>query len=97
MKLLLNARATAKADRNAKLVELRYIEGALFALGALQAGGGVGSRRRSKRVSENVRRLNHVVGRLRDMNGCAERPLPPKPKVCHEATALPIQSRDLQG
>ena len=35
-------------------------------------------------------RLNHAAGRLRDVNSCAARPLPPEPKISYEARGLPL-------
>ena len=35
-------------------------------------------------------RLNHAAGRLRDMNSCAARPLPPEPRISYEACGLPL-------
>jgi putative transposase len=35
-------------------------------------------------------RLNHAAGRLRDVNSCAPRPLPPEPKISYEAYGLPL-------
>ena len=35
-------------------------------------------------------RLNHAAGRLRDVNSCAARPLPPEPKISYEACGLPL-------
>jgi putative transposase len=35
-------------------------------------------------------RLNHAAGRLRDVNSCAARPLPPEPTISYEACGLPL-------
>jgi putative transposase len=35
-------------------------------------------------------RLNHAAGRLRDVNSCAARPLPPEPKISYVACGLPL-------
>jgi putative transposase len=35
-------------------------------------------------------RLNHAAGRLRDVNSCAARPLPPEPQISYEACGLPL-------
>ena len=35
-------------------------------------------------------RLNHADSRLRDVNSCADRPLPPEQQISYEARGLPL-------
>ena len=34
-------------------------------------------------LSPKTVRMNHAAGRLRDVNSCAARPLPPEPKISY--------------
>jgi len=40
--------------------------------------------------------MNHAAGRLRNVNGCAARPLPPEPKMSYEACG-PIMTARPEG
>jgi len=42
-------------------------------------------------------RLNHAAGRLRDVNSCADRPLPPEPRISYKACGPPLRPRDQSG